>query len=54
VAITLYTYQKDKAKYASEKLSGTDNGLSHRLSQYNKNPNDNFWDNYQHIPLPEN
>lgn len=51
ITTTLYTYLTDSADYKEEQFPATP--FWEKLKKHNKNPNDTFWDNYQHIPLPE-
>ncbi|MFL9838095.1 carboxypeptidase-like regulatory domain-containing protein [Flavobacterium sp. ST-75] len=52
IITTLYTYLTDKKDY--EDINFIRTPFHKKLKRFNKNPNDTFWDNYQHIPLPEN
>ena len=49
---TLYNYLTDEKDYANEDFGKTT--FNEKIEKYDKNPNDAFWDNYQHIPLPGN
>lgn len=49
---TLYNYLANKKDYANEDFTRTP--FNERIKRYNKDLNDTFWENYQHIPLPEN
>lgn len=52
VITTVYNYLTDKKDYAE--IDFTRTPFWESLEKFNKNPNDSFWNNYQHIPLPEN
>lgn len=52
ITTTLYTYLNNSKDYVNEDFPPTP--FNDRLESFNKNLNDSFWDNYNHIPLPEN
>lgn len=52
ITTTVYSYLTNKKDYAD--LDFTKTPFWEKLEKFNKNPNDTFWGNYQHIPLPEN
>lgn len=49
--LTLYNHINDEKDFINEDYKALVIGLGERLKKHNKNPNDSFWDNYQHIPL---
>lgn len=52
ITTTVYSYLTEERDYAD--IDFTRTPFWEKLEKFNKNPNDTFWDNYQHIPLPEN
>ncbi len=52
ITTTLYSYLTNENDYAD--IDFTRTPFWEKLKKFNKGPNDTFWDNYQHIPLPEN